>query len=111
MPLNESVRQALAGYLAPLLYVEPTLKAVAVAWPCAPCEPVWASERGEQLSVREMSRMIQEQYFGCTMNVYRLSEGIVSGRCYRRFCGAHFVAKGPLAVACTLSQVTYCLTS
>jgi len=65
VPLNESARQALADYLAPLLQTEPTLKAVAVAWQRAPREPVWASERGDRLSVREMSRMIQDLVRAC----------------------------------------------
>jgi site-specific recombinase XerD len=33
VPLNDSARQALAEYAAPLLAVEPTVKAVAAAWP------------------------------------------------------------------------------
>jgi site-specific recombinase XerD len=33
VPLNDSARQALAEYAAPLLNVEPTVKAVAAAWP------------------------------------------------------------------------------
>lgn len=61
VPLNESARQALADYAAPLQGVEPTLKAVAAAWPhgagCA--VSLWISERGRPLSVREMSRMVQ----------------------------------------------------
>ncbi len=65
VPLNDSVRQALADYLAPLLQPERTLKAVAVVWPRAPREPPWASERGDQPSVREMSRMIQELVRTC----------------------------------------------
>lgn len=67
VPLNESVRQALADYLAPLLEAEPTLKGVAAVWRRTPRQPVWTSERGEQLSVREMSRMVQDLVRGCAV--------------------------------------------
>ncbi len=60
VPLNESVRQALADYVAPLLQVAPTLKAVAGSWSRTPRQALWTSERGDQLSVREMGRMVQE---------------------------------------------------
>jgi site-specific recombinase XerD len=62
LPLNDSARQALADYAAPLLGVAPTIKAVAAVWPQAahaPFASLWRSERGQPLSVREMSRMIQ----------------------------------------------------
>ncbi len=67
MPLNESARQALADYVAPVLQVEPTLKAVASVWSHAPRQAVWISERGGQLSVREMSRMVQELVQACAV--------------------------------------------
>jgi site-specific recombinase XerC len=59
---NDSARQALADYAAPLLGVEPSAKAVAEAWPTPqtrPAAPLWRSERATALSVREMSRMVQ----------------------------------------------------
>lgn len=62
VPLNDSARQALAEYLASLRPVEPTLKAAAAAWPAVQGgrpTPVWTSERGTPLSVREMSRLVQ----------------------------------------------------
>lgn len=62
VPLNDSARQALADYVAPLLGVEPTMKAVAAAWPPSqtqPAAPLWTSERATALSVREMSRLVQ----------------------------------------------------
>ncbi len=67
VPLNESARQALADYLAPVLQVDPTLKAVAVVWSRAPRQAMWISERGDQLSVREMSRMVQELVRACAV--------------------------------------------
>lgn len=61
VPLNDSARQALADYAASLWGVESTLKAVACAWPASQrgnAAPLWTSERGTPLSVREMSRMV-----------------------------------------------------
>jgi site-specific recombinase XerD len=62
VPLNASVRQALADYAAPRLGVLPTLKGVAGAWPDrgsgqAPA-PLWRSQKGGQLSVSAIGRMI-----------------------------------------------------
>lgn len=63
VPLNDSARQALADYAAPVLRVEPTLRAVAGVWPRPPAEsaaaPLWTSERRNPLSLREMSHLIQ----------------------------------------------------
>ncbi len=65
VPLNGSARQALADYLAPLLDVPPTLKAVAGAWPQPRDEesqlPLWRSQKGQgggQLSESAIGRMI-----------------------------------------------------
>jgi len=59
VPLNDSARQALATYVAPRLGVTPTLKTVALAWSRGgQGTPLWTSERGSQLSVREMSRIV-----------------------------------------------------
>jgi site-specific recombinase XerC len=69
VPLNASLRQALADYLAPRLEVNPTIKAVAAAWPTS--EPgqnpldMWLSERGNSLSLREMNRTIQRLLQQC----------------------------------------------
>ncbi len=69
IPLNDSVRQALADYVAPLLQVDATLKAVATVWPRSPLggssAPLWTSERRRQLSVREMSRVIHALVRDC----------------------------------------------
>jgi site-specific recombinase XerD len=59
VPLNQSIRQALAEYVAPILILGNSLREVAAAWPQKPSPaPLWRSERGSRLSVREMSRMI-----------------------------------------------------
>jgi site-specific recombinase XerD len=64
VPLNESARTALAAHVAPLLGVEPTIRAVAGAWPLRcdgePLRPLWTSERQTALSLREISHMIQQ---------------------------------------------------
>jgi len=67
VPLNDSARQALANYAALPLGVDATSKAVAVAWPrmTSGGVPLWTSERGHQLSVREMSRMIHDLVRSC----------------------------------------------
>ncbi|PLS77443.1 MAG: integrase [Chloroflexi bacterium] len=62
VPLNASARQALATYVAPVLQVEPTLKAVAGAWMrrlrSAPSTSLWQSQKGGALSVSAMERVI-----------------------------------------------------
>jgi len=66
VPLNQSIRQALANYVAPCLAVENTLSAVAAVWrEQDPTAPLWQSERGTQLSGREISRMIQQLVQAC----------------------------------------------
>lgn len=68
VPLNGSVRQALADYSAPLLGVEPTLKAVARIWPrnlrSQVPAPLWRSQRGT-LSLNGMERMVAEVVKAC----------------------------------------------
>jgi site-specific recombinase XerD len=62
VPLNASVRQALADYVAPQFQLKNTLKAVATDWPKPgtgeTVRPLWQSERGKALSLREMNRII-----------------------------------------------------
>lgn len=62
VPLNASARLALADYLAPRLSCEPTLKAVAVAWPRpqpgASSSPLWRSQKGGTLTASAMRQMI-----------------------------------------------------
>lgn len=65
VPLNTSARTALADYVAPLLQVEPTLKAVARAWSSHPTGPFWLSQKGGPLSVSAMGRVIDELVRRC----------------------------------------------
>jgi site-specific recombinase XerD len=66
VPLNASVRQALADYLAPLWDVEPTVKAVAVAWPRQRgTEPLWRSQKGGALSSRAISEVVEALVVTC----------------------------------------------
>jgi site-specific recombinase XerD len=62
VPLNGSARAALAAYTAPRLRVEPTLRAVAAAWPRpgAPVggAPLWHSQKGSRLSASALWRVI-----------------------------------------------------
>ncbi len=62
VPLNASVRQALASYVAPMLSVEPTLAAVSAAWPRrrkgVGGSPLWRSQKGGTLSPQAIRRVI-----------------------------------------------------
>ncbi len=62
IPLNASARQALAGYAAPTLGVEPTVPTVARAWPRrrrgVEGTPLWGSQKGGRLSSQAMRRAI-----------------------------------------------------
>jgi site-specific recombinase XerD len=51
--------------VAPLLQVEPTLKAVARAWSSHPNVPLWVSQKGGRLSVSAIGRMIDELVRTC----------------------------------------------
>jgi site-specific recombinase XerD len=68
VPLNQSIRQALADYVAPILGVGNSLNAVALVWQQQSLTtPLWRSERGAQLSGREMSRMIHQLVQTCAV--------------------------------------------
>jgi len=62
VPLNASARQALAEYLAPRLNCDPTVKAVAVAWPRrspgSPKDALWQSQKKGMLTTSAMRQMI-----------------------------------------------------
>lgn len=62
VPLNASARQALAEYLAPRLHSDPTVKAVAIAWPCrssgSPQVALWQSQKKGGLTTSAMRQMI-----------------------------------------------------
>ncbi len=62
VPLNASARGALAEYLAPRFGCEPTVKAVAVAWPRSTLiersSPLWRSQKGGVLTTSAMRQML-----------------------------------------------------
>ena len=62
IPLNASARQALAENLAPRFGCDPTIKAVALAWPRpkphARPLPLWRSQKGGVLTTSAMRQMI-----------------------------------------------------
>ncbi len=68
VPLNDSVRQALAEYVGPALEVVPTRKAVAAAWPRVTSlgRPLWTSERHQQL--RELQNNKEPDGAGISTN-------------------------------------------
>ena len=61
IPLNASVRQALAEYMAPLLNCDPTVKAVVRSWPARssgiPSLPLWQSQKKGTLTTSAMRQM------------------------------------------------------
>lgn len=62
IPLNTSARTALAEYLAPRFGCEPTVKAVAAAWPRSLSQerstPLWSSQKGGTLTASAMRQML-----------------------------------------------------
>ena len=62
VPLNASARQAVAEYLAPRLNCDPTVKAVAFAWPRRTPDrealPLWQSQKKGVLTTSAMRQMI-----------------------------------------------------
>jgi site-specific recombinase XerD len=69
VPLNASARLALADYLAPRFGCDPTLKAVALAWPRsqpgASRSPLWRSQKGGALTTSAMRQMIDGEGSRC----------------------------------------------
>jgi site-specific recombinase XerD len=66
VPLNGSIRQTLADYAAALLEVEPTLRAVAVAWPQhEELAPLWQSQKKGRMTTSAIQRMIDELVIEC----------------------------------------------
>lgn len=62
VPLNASARQVLAEYLAPRFGCDPSIKAVAAAWPCSKVNtktiPLWHSQKGGRLTTSAMRQML-----------------------------------------------------
>lgn len=68
VPLNASVRQALADLVAPTFEVEPTVKAVAARWPTgvpAADTPLWSSQKGGKLSTRAIGAVVEALVARC----------------------------------------------
>jgi len=69
VPLNGSARTALADYVAARLGVEPSLAAVATAWPRRQLEatptPLWHSQKGGRLSTSAIRAMIDILVWDC----------------------------------------------
>lgn len=66
VPLNASVRQALAEYLAPVWGVEPSVKAIVLTWPRhLPSELLWRSQKGGALSSRTISDIVEALVDAC----------------------------------------------
>lgn len=96
VPLNASVRQALASYVAPLLNVEPTPKAVAATWAQkenARFTPLWGSQKGDRLSVSAMARMIDELVRDCAAR--KLVPPETSAHTLRHTFAAHYLEAHP----------------
>jgi len=68
VPLNGSIRQALAEYVAERLHVPPTLKAVTAAWSVADrtfnAAKIWQSQKGS-LTLVSMDRLIKDYIRAC----------------------------------------------
>lgn len=62
VPFNASARKALAEYLAPRFGCDPTIKAIALAWPRPKPRvrplPLWRSQKGGRLTTSAMRQMI-----------------------------------------------------
>jgi site-specific recombinase XerD len=69
VPLNGSIRKALADYMGPRWEVTPTLDAIATAWPLhvqrLSHQPLWISRKGNRLSNPAMRRLIAELVAAC----------------------------------------------
>lgn len=61
VPLNASIRQALALYLGPLWGVDTSIRSIVLAWPrgTALDQPLWQSQKRGALSVRAIATMIE----------------------------------------------------
>lgn len=69
VPLNGSARAALAAYAGPLLKVDPSVQAVAEAWPRRGARPptssLWRSQKGRPLSAPALWRVISTLVRDC----------------------------------------------
>jgi len=96
IPLNESARQALAGYTAPMLNVQPTLKAIAAAWSRdnAPRQilPLWQGQKGV-LTLVSMDRLIKNFILSCAAR--QLLSGEVTAHCLRHTFATRYLKAHP----------------
>ena len=70
IPLNSSIRAALAEYAAPIFNCQPTIKDVAQQWPqphdAQHYSPLWVSQKGNQLSSPAMWRVVNRAVEVCS---------------------------------------------
>lgn len=97
VPLNASVREALAAYAAPVLGAEPSLRAVAAAWPKpngnGGLTPLWRSQKGGRLTALAMARMIDELVQDCAAR--KLVPADTSAHTLRHTFAAHYLEANP----------------
>ncbi|GAC1534278.1 MAG: hypothetical protein NVS2B4_14590 [Ramlibacter sp.] len=96
VPLNGSARQALAAYVAPQLGTEPTLKAVAAAWPRPQPDgvrhPFWPSQKG-LLTLTSMDRLIKDLIRTCAER--NLLPPETTAHCLRHTFATRYLATHP----------------
>lgn len=97
VPLNTSAREALAAYAAPLLGAEPSLRAVAAAWPKpngnGGLTPLWRSQKRGCLTALAMARMIDELVRGCAAR--KLIPADTSAHTLRHTFATHYLEANP----------------
>ena len=97
VPLNASARQALAEYLAPRLNCDPTVKAVALAWPRRiPGRagiPLWQSQKKGVLTTSAMRHMIDVLVRDSSAR--RLVSAQTSAHTLRRTFARNYLAQYP----------------
>ena len=96
VPLNGSARQALAEYMAPVLGVETSLKAVADRWPRraeSMPTPVWRSQKHQRLSAAAIRRMIDHLVHACATR--RLVPETTSAHTLRHTFAMHYLKSNP----------------
>lgn len=96
VPLNSSARQALAEYIAPVLGVEPTLKAVTERWPhrsgSVPTS-LWRSQKHKRLSAAAIRRMIDQLVHACAKR--RLVPESTSAHTLRHTFAMNYLKESP----------------
>lgn len=97
VPLNGSVRQALAGYAAPRLGVEPSPRAVARAWPRRDPDrlptALWQSQKGGRMTTSAISRLIDGLVRDCASR--QLLPASTSAHTLRHTFATHYLKTHP----------------